>query len=84
MSKDPKYSSFTKDYERLCEFLHPNIGQNIILLAPSSKHAKLTRMTRIDPIVMDWALTATLCPMDTASRGAIEVFDGLGDPFPLE
>lgn len=81
VAKSPNYGTFLADYERLCEYLHPNMAQNMLLMAPSKRDSRFIKLSRIDPLVMQTAVTASAIPMSQAARGAIAIFDDLMPPF---
>jgi hypothetical protein len=66
LSKSERYEECREDYERLCEYLHPNLGQNLILLVNAEKSG-YAKLTRIDPMVMSLALSASASAMNRAS-----------------
>ena len=42
LSKAGTYSECKKDYERLCEYAHPNLGMNMLHVVASPKSNKLS------------------------------------------
>lgn len=65
LSRSEYYAECKEDYERLCEYLHPNLGQNLILLVNSDK-AGFAKLTRTDPVVISHAISTSAPAMDQA------------------
>lgn len=73
LAKNGEYESLIADYYRLCDYLHPNFGQNVILIRPSAKNPKLMTVSRTDPGIMETALDRTLGPMTLAARSTVRI-----------
>jgi len=68
-------------YDRLCEYLHPNVGQNLILCAPSRMGENFWRLERAGDQAIQYALTASASSMAQSAEGSVRLFDGLTPPF---
>jgi hypothetical protein len=68
-------------YDRLCEYLHPNVGQNLILCTPSGLGEKFWRLERAGDLAIQYALTASAAAMAQSAEGSVRLFDGLTPPF---
>jgi hypothetical protein len=81
LAKSPDYPDCRSDYDCLCEYLHPNIGQNLILTWPSPSHPKLSRVSVRSDQAMEVAVNVSLRPMEQSARGTRAVFQALQPPF---
>jgi hypothetical protein len=87
--RSESYKPLIDDYFRLCDYLHPNILQNILLMRfsgrsiklPSGRDEKLTKISRDDPGIMETAIARTLHPMTLAARGTMREFEKIEPPF---
>lgn len=68
-------------YDRLCEYLHPNVGQNLILCVPSQLGENFWRIERTGDQAIQYALTASASTMALSAECSVRVFDGLTPPF---
>jgi hypothetical protein len=68
-------------YDRLCEYLHPNVGQNLILCGPSRLGENFWRLERAGDQATQYALTASASAMAQSAEGSVRLFDGLTPPF---
>jgi hypothetical protein len=68
-------------YDRLCEYLHPNVGQNLILCTPSGLGENFWRLERSGDLAIQYALTASAFGMAQSAEGSVRLFDGLTPPF---
>jgi len=81
LSKSKGYGDCKADYERICEYLHPNIGQNIVLVVSSTKKKQWVKACRTDREPLKRAIRATARPMDQASKGTVQMLASLHPPF---
>jgi hypothetical protein len=79
-AKDKDYKNCREDYDRLCEYLHPNMAQNIILLVPSRLNDKFQRLSRTDEAVMARALAASAAPMNKAASQTVKILETQLEP----
>ena len=68
-------------YDRLCEYLHPNVGQNLILCVPSKLGENFWRIERTGNQAIQYALTASAFAMAQSAEGSLRAFDELTPPF---
>jgi hypothetical protein len=80
--KISEYKDILTDYERICEYVHPNYAQNNLLLVPSKTDRRLIRLSCTDPLALRNALAATIRPMALSANGTVDAFEKLDDPFP--
>jgi hypothetical protein len=86
------YKPLIDAYFRLCDYLHPNILQNMRLMQSSGRSVKLpsggdenlTKISRDDPGIMETAIAMTLHPMTLAARGTMREFEKIEPPFGLK
>ena len=76
-----KYLEAAADYDLLSEFVHPNIGQNSLLLWPAPNPPGFARMDRGSPEGLVLAVRVSARPMERSARGTREAFEGLKPPF---
>ena len=81
LSKAGTYSECKKDYERLCEYAHPNLGMNMLHVVASPKSNKLLRFSLKSQEPFERALSASAGVMAYASRGTVAVMDEIQPPF---
>jgi hypothetical protein len=67
VSRMEEYPECRSDYDRLCEYVHPNTGQNLVLTWPSSKHADWLRISRRSKYAFVTAVNVSVGPTDKAS-----------------
>jgi hypothetical protein len=82
LKTNPKYETLIENYFCLCDYLHPNLGQNMILVRLSEKDNRAVKVTRDDPGIIETAIDRTARPMSLAARGTIQEFASLDFPFP--
>jgi hypothetical protein len=70
------FQGFRDTYERLCEYLHPNIGQNIILHVPSGRGAGWVRLERSGATADSRAQRASALAMAESAERTIGVLEG--------
>lgn len=61
-----EYEGLTGDYERLCEYLHPNVGQTILLMVEASANTAKFSTLAEEPMMR--ALDVSLNPMRRAAE----------------
>lgn len=72
-----------EQYDRLCEYLHPNIGQNVILLTESPTAADCVRIERSAKRITSSVLAVSVYPMAECATRCVEGFRNLEPPFGL-
>lgn len=75
------YPQCKDDYERLCEFVHPNWGMNLLHMVPSPINARLLRFSLVSEEPFIRALSASAGAMNRAANGTVSAFDKLHPPF---
>jgi hypothetical protein len=75
------YEFFREDYDRLSEYLHPNVAQNVVLIWPSSIGGNIAKVSRVDSRIMETALNATSGPMALTARGTVQALQVRKPPF---
>jgi hypothetical protein len=81
LSKSGVYVECKDDYERLCEYVHPNYGMNMLHVVPSPVHEKLLRFSLTAPDPHERAITSSAGVMARAAHGTVGVMDQLQPPF---
>jgi hypothetical protein len=81
LAKEGTYPECERDYERLCEYVHPNWGMNQLLVVPHPSDDRLLRFSTISEDPYSRALEASCKPMWRATEGTLRVFDRLEPPF---
>ena len=81
LSKDGAYPECKKDYERLSEYVHPNIGMNMLRLVASPINNKLLRFSLNSQEPFERALCASANAMVRAARGTVAAMDEILPPF---
>jgi hypothetical protein len=76
-----QYAEAMTDYELLSEFVHPNVGQNSVLLWPAPNPPGFARMDRASLNGLLLATLVSVRPMERSARGTRQVFEGLKPPF---
>lgn len=81
LSETGAYPECKADYERLCEFVHPNCGMNMLHMVPSPINSRFLRfsLTSGEPFMR--SLSASASAMERAARGTLSAFDALQAPF---
>lgn len=80
LSRDSAYSECKADYERLCEYVHPNYGMNMLHVV-ASPHPKLLRFSLASREPFDRALAASATTMVRAARETVAAMDKIHPPF---
>lgn len=80
LSKNNAYSGCKADYERLCEYVHPNYGMNMLHVV-ASEHPKLLRFSLTSQEPFDRALSASAATMIRAARETVAAMDKVHPPF---
>ncbi len=80
LSKDSAYKKCKSDYERLCEYVHPNYGMNMLHVV-ASPHPKLLRFSLKSQEPFVRAVTASSATMIHAARETIAAMDKVHPPF---
>jgi hypothetical protein len=81
LAKSGRYPSCKEDYERLCEYVHPNWGMNMLYLVPSPLDQRLVRLSLTSSDPFERALLVSAQPMERAAAATVSAFDGLEPPF---
>jgi hypothetical protein len=82
LDKDNDYHGVKQDYERLCEFLHPNLLSNFVLTEPFVKDAKTNiRIHRKSEYVMARCLRDTAQRMAAWTDATIQIVNSVDWPF---
>jgi hypothetical protein len=81
LARSKAYSECKQDYERLCEYVHPNWGMNMLHLVASPINAKFLRLSLTSPDPFERALLASASAMYRSASGTLSAFDGLEPPF---
>jgi len=81
LSKGGIYPECKEDYERLCDYVHPNWGMNLLHLVASPISNKLLRLSLKSEEPFELALLESANVMLRASRGTIAVIGELEPPF---
>ena len=68
-------------YDRLCEYLHPNVGQNLILCVPSEFGENFWRIERTGEQAIQYALTASAFAMAHSAERSVRTFYEFEPPF---
>lgn len=75
------YKDCLEDYERLCEFVHPNWGMNMMHLVPSPLDPRLLRFSRSSEDPFSRAVSASADALLRSARGTVDAFNDLVAPF---
>jgi hypothetical protein len=81
LSKSGAYPECKQDYERLCEYVHPNWGMNMLMLVPSPLDTRLLRFSMRSDEPYARAVSACAAVMRRAAAGTLAAFDNLQPPF---
>ena len=81
LAKSGIYPECREDYERLCDYVHPNWGMNMLHLVKSRVNDKFMRLSLTSSEPFERALVASALPMHRAASGTLGAFDGLDPPF---
>lgn len=81
LSKSGLYPECKQDYERLCEYVHPNWGMNMLMIVPSPLDARLLRFSLNSGEPHERALAPCAAVMRRAAAGTLAVFENLQPPF---
>ena len=81
LSRVIPYRSCKEDYERLCEYVHPNYGMNMLRVVTSPADSRLLRFSMTSKEPYERALTASSDVMTKAARSTLHSFDTLQSPF---
>jgi hypothetical protein len=81
LSKSGTYPECMEDYERLCEYVHPNWGMNMLHVVASPISDKLLRFSLKSREPFERALSASASAMARAAHGTLAAFDDLHPPF---
>jgi hypothetical protein len=80
LSKVREYSEVREEYNRLCEVLHPNMNQSLLLMRPHPEREGDVRFAR-DELVLERVLGMTIEPMGIAVEGTITSLNSINWPF---
>lgn len=81
LSKSGLYPECKQDYERLCEYVHPNWGMNMLMLIRSPIDETLLRLSLNSDEPYERACSACSSVMSRASGGTLAVFEEMKPPF---
>lgn len=81
LGKSGVYPECKQDYERLCEYVHPNWGMNMLMLVPSPLDSRLLRFSLKSDEPCARAICACAAVMGRAAAGTLATFDNLQPPF---
>lgn len=81
LSKSDLYPDCKKDYERLCEYVHPNWGMNMLMVVPSPVDPRLLRFSMNSEEPYTRAVSACAAIMARAAKGTLAAFENLQPPF---
>jgi hypothetical protein len=81
LSKSGTYSECMEDYERLCGYVHPNWGMNMLHVVASPISDKFLRFSLKSREPFERALAASGPIMARAAQGTLAVFCDLQPPF---
>lgn len=81
LAKHGNYPQCKEDYERLCEYVHPNWGMNMLHVVASPLNAKLLRLSMSSDDPFRRAVNASVEAMLRAGSGTIDAFEDLESPF---
>ncbi|MCU1733140.1 MULTISPECIES: hypothetical protein [unclassified Pseudomonas] len=80
-SKKSSYTECRSDYDRLSEYIHPNIGQNSVLCWPSPKNEKWVRISRSSEYSVASAFRASILPTQKAAEAIMREVTSMEFPF---
>ncbi|MCY1300888.1 hypothetical protein D9M70_504740 [compost metagenome] len=80
-SKKSSYTECRRDYDRLSEYVHPNIGQNAVLCWPSPKNEKWVRISRSSEHSLASAFRASILPTQQAAEAVMREVTSMEFPF---
>jgi hypothetical protein len=81
LSKSGTYPECMEDYERLCEYVHPNWGMNMLHVVASPISDKFLRFSLKSREPFERALSASAPTMARAAHGTLAAFHDLHPPF---
>jgi hypothetical protein len=81
LGKSGLYPECKQDYERLCEYVHPNWGMNMLMLVPSPLDPRLLRFSLKSDDPFERALSVCAAIMGRAAAGTLAAFENLKPPF---
>lgn len=81
VKKNGVYPECIEDYERLCEYVHPNWGMNMLHVVASPINAKWLRLSLTSPEPLKHAITASAQVMGRAARLTTAPLDEIQPPF---
>jgi hypothetical protein len=80
LSRVARYSACRQEYDHLCEVLHPNMGQSLVLMRPHPERDGDVRFAR-DRLVLERLMETTSEPMAIATDGTISSLNAVEWPF---
>ena len=83
ISKTGGFPNCMEDYERLCEYVHPNFGMNMLHVIASPLGEKLLRFSLTSREPFERALLVSAPIMARAARGTVRAMEELQPPFGL-
>ena len=81
LSKSGAYPECMKDYARLCDYVHPNYGMNMLHVVASPINSTLLRFSLSSQEPFERAVTASASVMIRAARGTLALMDEIQPPF---
>ena len=81
LSKSGTYAGCKEEYERLCEYVHPNWGMNMLHVVTSPTSTKLLRFSLASAEPFGRALTASAGVMSRAALGTLVEMEQVQSPF---
>ena len=81
VKKSGVYRECIEDYERLCEYVHPNYGMNMLHVVASAINPKFLRLSLTSPEPFERAKSASVKVMARAAQLTIAPLDEIQPPF---
>jgi hypothetical protein len=81
LSKSGLYPECKEDYDRLCEYVHPNWGMNMLMVVQSPVDSRLLRFSMNSDEPYARAVSACASVMARAATGTLAAFENLQPPF---
>jgi hypothetical protein len=81
LAKSGSYPDCMQDYERLCEYVHPNWGMNMLHLVPSPLGTRFSRLSLVSPDPFERAMLASVAAMHRSATATSTAFHDLPPPF---
>jgi hypothetical protein len=81
LARSGVYSECKNDYERLCEYVHPNYGMNTLHVVASPLNDKLLRFSLKSQEPFERSLSASVDVMARAAQETVAAIDKIQPPF---